>query len=124
MWKKTKHIVEGFVLQNFTVWPVIRIGKINADMTTAKYKDKKDYQLDINNIINFIKDFLNKKLKQYFKSEPAWVDDGSAVKIVTGSTWEKIVMDPTKDCLVEIYAPWCGHCKKLAPHYETAAKRL
>jgi len=46
----------------------------------------------------------------------------SAVVILTPSNFDDIVNDATKDVLVEFYAPWCGHCKKLAPDYEIIAR--
>lgn len=45
----------------------------------------------------------------------------SNVVILTSETFDKVVLDETKDVLVEFYAPWCGHCKSLAPIYEKVA---
>jgi len=46
------------------------------------------------------------------------------VKIVTGSNFDKIVNDPTKDVLIEFYAPWCGHCKQLEPKYNQLGEKM
>ncbi|KAG0470260.1 hypothetical protein HPP92_016960 [Vanilla planifolia] len=45
----------------------------------------------------------------------------SSVVIVTQETFDQVVLDETKDVLLEFYAPWCGHCKSLAPIYEKLA---
>ncbi|CAA7388949.1 unnamed protein product [Spirodela intermedia] len=45
----------------------------------------------------------------------------SSVVVLTSESFDEIVLDGTKDVLVEFYAPWCGHCKSLAPTYEKVA---
>jgi len=67
--------------------------------------------------------FLGKKLTAYVKSEPEPEQHGP-VKVVVGTTFDEIVFDNSKNVLIEFYAPWCGHCKTLAPVYEELAEKF
>jgi len=55
------------------------------------------------------------------KSEEIPAHNDEPVKVLVGKNFEEIVYDETKDVLVEFYAPWCGHCKSLAPKYDELA---
>lgn len=46
---------------------------------------------------------------------------GSAVIDLTPSNFDDVVLKSGKPTLVEFFAPWCGHCKTLAPVYEELA---
>ncbi len=65
-------------------------------------------------IVSWVNDKVGTNRK--VKKPPSFVSD------LTVSNFDNIVMDPSKTVLVEFYAPWCGHCKSLAPKYEELAK--
>lgn len=45
----------------------------------------------------------------------------TAVTVLSESNFDSVVKDSSKHVLVEFFAPWCGHCKQLAPVYERVA---
>ncbi|KAK0728110.1 thioredoxin-like protein [Lasiosphaeria miniovina] len=45
----------------------------------------------------------------------------SAVLDLIPSNFDEVVLKSGKPTLVEFFAPWCGHCKNLAPVYEELA---
>ncbi|XP_018819528.1 protein disulfide isomerase-like 1-4 [Juglans regia] len=83
-----------------------------------------DREVTLDSVKAFAGDFLEDKLKPFFKSDPIPETNDGDVKIVVGDNFDDIVLDESKDVLLEIYAPWCGHCQALEPTYNKLAKHL
>ncbi|PWA75574.1 PDI-like 1-3 [Artemisia annua] len=83
-----------------------------------------DEYLTLENLKAFGEGFYSDTLKPFCKSDPISEDNDGDVKIVVGSNFDDIVLDESKDVLLEIYAPWCGHCQALEPTYSKLAKHL
>jgi protein disulfide-isomerase A6 len=78
----------------------------------ANSKTPEDYNggRDLSDLI----DFVNSKAGTKVKAKAAPTD----VIACNDDDFDSVVLDEKSDVLVEFYAPWCGHCKRLAPDYE------
>lgn len=57
------------------------------------------------------------------KSSQGSTDSKDVVEL-TDANFDKLVLDSDDMWLVEFFAPWCGHCKNLAPQWASAATEL
>ena len=81
-------------------------------------------KLTTEGLSKFVKDWENGLLVRTFKSQDVPDSNDEPVKVVVGKTWEELVLNNDQDVLVEFYAPWCGHCKELAPKYDGVAAKV
>lgn len=102
-------------------FPTLRL-IVNPMAGMIKYKLEGD--ITAASVTKFMEDFNAGTLQAHLKSEAVPASQPGPVQILVGSTFKQAVMDTSKDVLVEFYAPWCGHCKKLEPIYRDLAKKL
>jgi len=81
-------------------------------------------ELSVEALRTHLQDFVDGKLKPTLKSQPIPESQSGPVFTLVGDNFEAEVINNDKDVLVEFYAPWCGHCKSLAPKYEKLAERF
>jgi protein disulfide-isomerase A1 len=96
--------------------PQVRITDVKSD------EDVKNYVLEgeitEHSIDNFVSDFLEGKLSPHYKSEEVPETQTGNVYKVVSKTFKEVVASKDDYVLLELYAPWCPHCKEFESVYE------
>ncbi|PIN21224.1 Protein disulfide isomerase (prolyl 4-hydroxylase beta subunit) [Handroanthus impetiginosus] len=72
-------------------------------------------------IASWVKNYVDGLVKPFIRSEPIPVVNNEPVKVAVADSLQDMVFNSGKNVLLEFYAPWCGHCKQLAPILDEVA---
>lgn len=93
-------------------WPAFVV----QDMTKQlKYPHSQTEPLSPGSAEKLVDQYLDGKLQPSLKSEPIPASQDEPVFVLVTDEFDKVINDDDKDIFIEFYAPWCGHCKRLAP---------
>lgn len=99
-----------------STWPAVAVHNFKSG---ARFPLDQSKTVNEQEVSSFLDQIVQGQAEPVLKSQSFPVrNPEDAVKVVVGKDFEDIVMDKSKDVLLEIYAPWCGHCQALAPTYQ------
>jgi len=101
--------------QEVTGYPTLKFFKSGTD-SGVKYRG----QRDLDSLVKFINEQMGieQEVEEKVEPEDAIVDNG--LYVLNEKSFAKHI--ETGDHFVKFYAPWCGHCQRLAPAWAELAK--
>lgn len=81
-------------------------------------------EFSVESFEKFLKELEAGDLEPFLKSEPIPEDNSGNVKVLVAKNFDEMVTNTDSDFLIEFYAPWCGHCKKLAPIFDELGDKM
>ncbi|CAK9259751.1 unnamed protein product [Sphagnum jensenii] len=119
-----RDLAQEYGIQGFPTIKLFGLGKSPVDYQGAREaKPIVEYALQQSKSLAL--DRLSGKSGMGSKKSGGKKDGGASASVdLTTANFDKLVIQSDDIWLVEFFAPWCGHCKKLAPEWKTAAKNL
>jgi protein disulfide-isomerase A1 len=95
----------------------------DGNPTIYVFDEETESRFDATSGARFLDQAMAGTYKSFLKSEPLPTQSGP-VNVLVGKNFEQVAFDDSADVFVEFYAPWCGHCKKLAPTWDELAENF
>ncbi|BBN09197.1 protein disulfide-isomerase A6 [Marchantia polymorpha subsp. ruderalis] len=113
-----KSLAQEYGIKGFPTIKVFGVGKSPVD-----YQGPREVKGIVDYALQQVKTLAQARLGKSNGGSKKSEEKATSVEL-TSKNFDDLVLQSTDLWLVEFYAPWCGHCKKLAPEWKTAAKNL
>ncbi|KAL0949515.1 hypothetical protein HGRIS_009566 [Hohenbuehelia grisea] len=97
-------------------WPAFVVQDLGKQL---KYPLDQAGETNAETVEAWVVKYLDGKLEPALKSAPIPETQDEPVFTLVGKQFDEVVFDDSKDVFLELYATWCGHCKRLKPTWDT-----
>lgn len=117
--KEHQRLAQEYGVQGFPTIKVFVPGKPPVD-----YQGARDVKPIVEFVLKQVKALLKDRLDGKTTKGSSTKSESSASVELNAQNFDELVLKSEELWIVEFFAPWCGHCKNLAPEWKKAANRL